>query len=211
MHLAMTTFAHGPSKNEDLNGNVPDESPVVLLVIDVINDLEFEGGDDLLEAALPMARRLASLTSRARAARVPIIYVNDNFGKWRTDFRHLLEHCLNDGVRGAELARLLRPLADDYFVLKPKHSAFFSTPLDTLLTYLKARTVILTGLTTDSCVLATAIDADIRDLRVVVPEDCVAALTSQRHARSLEHLAEVLDATILASSEIDFAKLSRRE
>lgn len=207
----MPTPAHGPAKNEDLHGNVPDDSPVVLLVIDVINDLEFDGGDALLHAALPMADNLCALVARARDADIPVVYANDNLGRWRSDFRQVLAHCLDDGVRGAELARRLRPAEDDYFVLKPKHSAFFSTALDTLLAYLGAKTLVLTGLTTDSCILATAIDADMRDLHVVVPEDCVAAMTPARHERALEHLREVLEVQLTNSRELDLTALSRRE
>ena len=122
-----------PAKNPDLHGNAPDNAPVVLLLIDVINDLDFDDGEALLAQAVPMADRLAALKRRLRAARVPAIYVNDNFGRWRSDFRALLAHCQRDGARGRPLVERLLPLDDDYFVLKPKHSGFFSTTLDTLL------------------------------------------------------------------------------
>src|SRR5215216_57954 len=135
-----------PAKNEDLHGNVPDKSNVALLLIDVINDLEFERGGELLRHALPMAERLAALKRRAKGAGVPVIYVNDNFGKWQSDFNKILEHCLKDDVRGRPVAELLRPEEDDYFVLKPKHSCFFSTPRPPLLTLLPYTTLVLTGL-----------------------------------------------------------------
>ena len=203
----MPAATHGPPKNDDLHGNVPDDSPVVLLVIDVINDMEFEGGAELLEASRPMSHVLARFITRAREARVPVIYANDNFGRWRSDFRSLLHHCQRDDVRGGEIARRLAPADDDYFVLKPKHSAFFSTSLDTLLAYLGARTLILTGVTTDSCILVTAIEADMRDMRVIVPEDCVAATSGRRHERAIEHLRDALDAEVLAAEAIDFSLL----
>src|SRR5690348_16726138 len=135
-----------PAKNEDLHGNAPDKSDVALLLIDVINDLEFEEGDQLLKFALPMARQIAKLKARAQERRIPVIYVNDNFGRWRSDFRAQVEHCLKDDCRGQPIAELLRPDKDDYFVLKPKHSGFYSTTLDTLLEYLGTKTVILTGM-----------------------------------------------------------------
>src|SRR5689334_16706769 len=134
-----------PAKNDDLHGNVPDESAVALILIDVINDLEFPGGEKLLDHALPMAERLAALKQRARAAGVPVIYVNDNFGRWRSDLAALMRHALDQDVRGKPLVERLKPDPNDYVVLKPKHSGFFSTTLDTLLEYLKARTLILTG------------------------------------------------------------------
>ena len=109
-----------PANNPDLHGNVPESSHNALLLIDVINDLEFEGAEQLLRHALPMARRLARLKSRARRAGIPAIYVNDNFGRWQSDFRRVVAHCLEDGVRGETIVKLLEPKDDDYFVLKPK-------------------------------------------------------------------------------------------
>jgi hypothetical protein len=84
-----------------------------------------------------MAKRLAAFKDRARAAGIPAIYVNDNFGRWQSNFGQLLSRCLTEEVRGRPVAALLSPAPDDYFVLKPKHSAFFSTTLDILLKYLE--------------------------------------------------------------------------
>ena len=198
-----------PAKNEDLHGNVPDKSNVALLLIDVINDLEFESGGELLRHALPMAERLAALKRRAREAGVPVIYVNDNFGKWQSDFKKILEHVLNDDVRGRPLAEILRPEEDDYFVLKPKHSGFFSTTLDILLDYLEARTLILTGLTGDICVLFTAHDAYMRDFDLVIPSDCVASNDPSENEYTLRKMAELMDADTRPSAEVDFEQLKR--
>jgi nicotinamidase-related amidase len=203
-----------PAKNEDLHGNVPDKSNVALLLIDVINDLEFGSGEELLRHALPMAERLAALKRRAQEAGVPVIYVNDNFGRWQSDFKKILEHVLKDGVRGRPLAEILRPDEDDYFVLKPKHSGFFSTTLDILLDYLQARTLILTGLTGDICVLFTAHDAYMRDFNLVIPSDCVASNDPSENEYTLRKMADLMDADISPSAEIDFEKLKeapRRE
>jgi len=204
----MPHATQSPAKNPDLHGNVPDDSPVVVVVIDVINDLEFPGGDAIEKPALEMARKLKPLLDRARAAGIPVVYANDNFGKWRSDFRVLLDHCLNDNVRGRPIVELLRPGADDYFVLKPKHSAFFATTFDTLLAYLGARTLVLTGLATDSCILATAIDADMRDLHIVVAQDCVAAISQERHQRALAQLRETFDVRTVNGADIDFDALA---
>jgi nicotinamidase-related amidase len=198
-----------PARNEDLHGNVPDKSDIALLLIDVINDLEFEEGGQLLEYALPMAKKLSALRERAHSAGIPVIYVNDNFGKWQSDFSRILKHCLEDGVRGQPIAQLLKPGADDYFVLKPKHSGFFSTTLDTLLDYLQARTLILTGLAGNICVLFTANDAYMRDFRLVIPEDCMASNTSEDNEHALELMKTVLRADTRASDEIDFEALKR--
>ena len=199
-----------PAKNDDLHGNAPDEAPVALLLIDVINDLEFEGGEALLEQALPMVRRLAALKRRARLAGIPAVYVNDNFGRWRSDFRALVAHCADDDVRGRPLAQTLRPDEEDYFVLKPKHSGFFSTTLDTLLTYLKVNTVILTGLTGDICVLFTANDAYMRDFHLVVPGDCTVSISPEENEHALRQMGTSLKADVTPSTALDLGALWRR-
>ena len=97
---------------------------------------------------------------------MPAIYVNDNFGRWRSDFRQILDHCLQSP--GRAIARLLVPHEEDYFVLKP-HSGFEYTTLDVLLKHLGADTLILSGVATNFCVLFTAHDAYMRDYRLIVP------------------------------------------
>jgi nicotinamidase-related amidase len=191
-----------PDKNADLHGNAPDKSGVALLLIDVINDLEFPEGDQLLRHALPMARRIAELKTRAKSAGVPVIYVNDNFGRWQSNFNAQVEHCLGDGVRGKPIVELLRPEADDYFVLKPKHSGFFSTTLDLLLKYLGVHAVVLTGIAANICVLFTANDAYMRDFDLAVPSDCVASNTDEENRHALEQMRKVLKADIRPSAEL---------
>jgi len=197
------------SKNRDLNGAAPDECPVALLLVDWINDLEFKEGEKLLPQALAAAKATAALRLRAKRAGVPVIYCNDNFGKWRSDFRSLLEHCLKDEVRGRPIAELLAPDDDDYFVLKPKHSGFHSTSLEVLLAHLGARTLILTGIAGNFCVLFTAHDAYMRDYSLVVPRDCLASEDEADNRHALEHMAKACKADTGASSGIDFANLRR--
>ena len=180
---------------------------MALLLIDVINDMEFEGAEALVEQAVPMAHRIAALKARAKKAGIPAIYVNDNFGRWQSDFRRVVEHCLEDGVRGEEVARILEPEEDDYFVLKPKHSAFYATTLDTLLTYLGASTVILTGIAGNICILFSANDAYMRDFNVVVPADCVASNTADENRHALEQMRIVLKADVTESTELDLAAI----
>jgi nicotinamidase-related amidase len=196
-----------PAKNDDLHGNVPDKADVVLLLIDVINDLEFEGGEELLKHALPIAPKISALKRRAKDAGVPTIYVNDNFGRWQSDFNKLLAHCLEEDVRGKPFVQQLKPDEEDYFVLKPKHSGFFSTTLDTLLEYLQAKTLILTGLAGNICVLFTANDAYMRDFHLVVPTDCVASNTEEENLHALELMKTVLKADTRASTELDLGEL----
>jgi nicotinamidase-related amidase len=201
--------AKKPGKTQDLHGSVPDECRVALLIIDMINAFDFDGADAMLPRALAAARAIASLKRRARRAQVPVIYVNDNFGRWRSDFRSTLAHCLREGVRGKPIAELLKPEEDDYFVLKPKHSGFQFTTLDVLLEHLGAETLILTGVAGNFCVLFTAHDAYMRDYHLVVPGDCVASQTEDEDAFALAHMARVTKADTPPSSEIDFSSLQR--
>jgi nicotinamidase-related amidase len=196
-----------PELNADLHGNAPDKSNVVLLLIDLINDLEFPEGEQLLEQTLPIVEKVAALKRRAKEHGIPVIYVNDNFGRWRSDFNAQVEHCLNDDVRGRPLAEALRPEEDDYFVLKPKHSGFFSTTLEILLDYLKARTLILAGVAGNNCVLFTANDAYLRDFRIVVPRDCVASNREEDNRYALEQMQTVLKADVRPSAELDLDAL----
>src|SRR5213075_1734421 len=100
-----------------------------LLIIDVINDLEFPGGEKVLPWAQRLIRPLARFRGQAHARGVPVIYVNDNFGHWQSSFEDVLKHCTRPRARGAKISRALRPTSKDYFILKPRHSAFFCTSL----------------------------------------------------------------------------------
>lgn len=194
--------------NSDLHGSAPDNSPVALLLIDVINDLDFDGGEELLRYALPAARTIAALKERCQRAGIPSIYVNDNFGKWRSDFKNLVSHCLNDDTRGRRIVELLKPDSDDYFVLKPKHSGFYSTTLDLLLKHLGAETLILAGFATDICILFTANDAFMRDYHLVIPVDCVASEVEADHRHSLKFMERRLRAEVGLAAEIDVERLA---
>jgi nicotinamidase-related amidase len=183
-------------------------APTALLLVDVINDMDFPGSDALVRQAEPMARRLAALKARASRAGIPSIYINDNFGKWRSDFRQLVDHCTQDDVPGREVARILRPGEDDYFVLKPKHSAFFDTTLDTLLEYLETESVIVTGIAGNICVLFSANDAYMRDLTLYVPSDCTVSNTKEENEYALKQMQSVLKADITPSDALDVSRLA---
>ena len=198
-----------PAKNRDLHGFAPDQSRVALLLIDVINDLEFDNGERLLRHALPAAKKIAALKQRAKKADIPTVYVNDNFGRWQSDFTKQVKHCLEDDVRGAPVARLLAPEDDDYFVLKPKHSGFFSTSLDILLDYLGAETLILCGFAGNLCVLYTANDAYMRDFHLAVPRDCSASENTEANRYALEQMSRFLKADTRPSKQLDLATLKR--
>lgn len=178
-----------------------------LLLIDVISDFEFEDGEKLFENALPMAKKLANFKKRAVKAGIPVIYVNDNFGKWQEDFQEQVTHYLKRSVRGHKIVELLKPEKEDFYVLKPRHSAFYQTVLEHLLSNLQIETLILTGVSTDICVLFTANDAFMRQFKVIIPEDCVAAVNQKDNVAALNYMKRVLEAEITDSGKLNFAKL----
>lgn len=161
-----------------------------LLIVDMINPLDFPGARSLLRHAIPVATRIARLKQRMKSRGWPVIYVNDNFTHWLSDFRELVAICSQPDAPGAPLATALAPEHDDYLVLKPKHSAFFTTPLEVLLAQLDIRHVVVTGIAGDGCVMATAIDAHMRDFEVSVPSDCCASISKTRNDRALQLLRE---------------------
>ncbi len=175
-----------------------------LLLIDVINDLAFEGSGPLVEQAAPMASRLAALKRRAVAAGVPAIYINDNFGQWRSDFRQTVTHCTARSSPGRVISTRLRPTQRDYFVLKPKHSGFYDTTLDTLLEALRIRRVILTGIAGNICVLFTANDAYMRELDLFAPSDCIVSNTAADNDHALRQIATVLKGNLMPSTQLTF-------
>ena len=187
-----------------LHGSAPDTHPCALLLIDVINPFAFPEADDLLRFAVPAAQRLATLKRRAKAAGTPVVYVNDNFGKWRSDFRRVVEEAEAEDSKGREVARLLRPDEDDYFVLKPMHSGFFVSALELLLRKLGAKQLVMGGFAGNICVLFTANDAYLRDFRIFAPEDCSASNSEHDNRFAFEQMHKVLKADISPSSSLQF-------
>lgn len=182
------------------------KSPIALLLVDVVNHFEFEDGSKILPHALAIAPNLARLRKRARKAGVPVIYVNDNFGQWRSDARKLLAHCLRPDCAGKPFVEAIRPDEDDYCVLKPMHSAFYQTPLEALLRHLGTHELVLAGIATNSCVLCTAHDAKVREFKITVVSDCCAARSNGEHKRALDHIRDMTDARVITLASLSFAR-----
>ena len=197
-----------PVRSKDLHGSAPDKSGAALLLIDVINDFDFPEGDNLLRLALPVGQNIARLKQRAKDAGIPAIYVNDNFGRWRSDFKKIVNHSREQG-KGKEFVELLLPDEDDYFVLKPKHSGFYSTSLSLLLTHLTTTNLILTGIAGNNCVLVTANDAYMRDFKLFVPSDCVVSNTDEENQHALKQMETVLKTDTTPSEKLDVNAMSR--
>lgn len=198
--------------SEDLHGNAPDRSRAALLIVDMINDLDFPANQELLRQSKALGRNIANLKSRCRQAGIPAIYINDNRGRWRSDFDEVIRFCTRPESLGREMVQQILPAAEDYLILKPKHSIFFATPLDVLLEYMGVESLVLTGLSTNSCILLSASDAHVRDYQLFVPADCVAGQTEEDHRTSLVVMEKNFSAITIPASEIRLDKLlSARE
>lgn len=163
-------------------------------------------GAALSRTTLPIARRIARLADRARKEAVPVIFVNDSLGRWRSDFPGLVRHCARAGSRGAPILEVLAPQSRDYAILKPRHSGFYSTPLATLLEYLGTRTLVLTGAAMHQCVLFTANDAYVREYKLRIPRDCVASVTDAQKRLAARYFRSVLGADMRPSGSIRFPR-----
>ncbi|WP_275900274.1 cysteine hydrolase family protein [Pyxidicoccus trucidator] len=185
-------------------------SDTALLIIDVINDLDFPGGEKVLPWALRMVDRLGPFAARMRRAGVPVIYVNDNFGYWRSNFSDIYKHCTRPGIRGRDVARALKPVPDDYFILKPKHSAFFATSLVPLLEHLGTKKLILAGIATNLCIFFSAHDAHMHEYKLTVLSDCCAAESDEDHDLALSQLQRFLRVRVCRSDELKLTAKRKR-
>jgi len=165
-----------------------------LLLVDVINLFDFPAGAAFARRAIASARRIARLRDRAHRASIPVVYVNDNWGRWRSDFKSIVADCSQPGRPGAAIATLLAPTGRDFFVLKPHLSGFHDTPLDTLLQSGDVKTVVVAGFAADNCVYFTAAEAHMRDYRVVVPSDCCASEQDSERRHTLGKMRKLLHA-----------------
>lgn len=173
-----------------------------LLIIDMINDLEFSSGNEMFPHVIHVAQNIYRLKKRLSAMGIPTIYVNDNYGKWQSDFRSIIEHFIEHDVRGKPVVELLRPNKDDYFILKPTYSGFFATPLQLLLSHLNIDTLILTGMSGNMCVQFTANDAYMRNYDLIVPSDCIVSKTERANEEALRQMHDILKANTAPSSQL---------
>ncbi len=182
-------------------GKLP-QSDTALLLIDVINRLDFPDNEELLAGLPLLAENLARLKRAARQAEIPVIYLNDNFNNWHSNFNEQLDACTKTGSNGRDLAIALKPTKQDFFVLKPMHSGFFGTPLNILLKKLGAKTLVLAGIAADICVMYTANDAYMRDYKLIVVSDGVISNHQQLTDSALERMQGLLKARIASVGEL---------
>ncbi|WP_367346010.1 cysteine hydrolase family protein [Stenotrophomonas bentonitica] len=156
------------------------QSTPALLIIDMFTLFDFPEADQVKPKALQAAGKIAVLARRFRERGNPVIYANDNFANWQMDFKELVILCLATEGESSAIAKLLQPQRGDYFVLKPKHSAFLATPLPVLLAKLGVSEIVVTGMTAESCITATCFDSNAREYNTVVVEEAVAGIGSRR-------------------------------
>lgn len=190
------------SATADRNENAP-KCEWAFLLIDVLNDLDFSGNERMVRSAPELAENIRHAKQIARSASVPTIYVNDHFGQWRSNLAEILEHVKKSKSKGLALVEKLEPDREDYFVIKPMHSAFFGTPLDILLAELGVKKLILVGVAADICVLYSANDAYMRNFELVILEDCVESNTEEEKQYALTHMKKRLRAKLMKSHELE--------
>jgi nicotinamidase-related amidase len=178
-----------------------------LIVIDMLNSYEHADADKLTRSVERVLPNIESLIARARDEDVLTIYVNDNFGSWRSDQDELLETALASQYR--HLVEPIAPQEDTLFVVKARHSAFYQTPLEYLLSQEEVDRIVLTGQVTEQCILYSALDAYIRHLQVVVPSDATACIHEDLAEASLKMMELNMAAEITDAAEVDLKAAAR--
>jgi nicotinamidase-related amidase len=188
-----------------------DMADAALLIIDMLNRFDFEDARPLVQAAYRAADAVEGLRDQARAADVPVIYVNDNYGQWQSTPDQLIDMLIGDNPEGGEMARRLAPGEQDYFVIKPEFSGFYATNLPAILPRLGVSRLILTGVAADICVLFTAADAHMREYDLWVPADAVAGVSPERAAWAIDIMRDTLSAEVAATTDLSLADWMHRQ
>lgn len=181
--------------NRDKN-EVKSMKKTALLMIDMINNFNFHEGDLLLDNTKEILPNLSKLKKYAKKNDFPIIYINDHYDTWDTDYKQIAQTCLSP--KNEDVIEQGIPGKEDYFIMKPQMSGFFRTPLRSLLEQLEIQHLILAGVAGNICVLFTANDAHMRGYSLHVPENCVASNTDRHNHEALKLMAEVFNADIKA-------------
>lgn len=163
-----------------------DEQPrrSALVVVDMLNPYDHEDAEPLIKSVERIVEPLAALVGRARDEDVEVVYVNDNYGDWNSSQEQLAEAAMQ-GAR-PDLVEPLLPPDEASFVIKARHSIFYGTPLEYLLSQKGIDHVVLAGQVTEQCILYSALDAYVRQLNVSVPRDGVAHIHEHLAKAALE-------------------------
>ncbi|KAL0480992.1 isochorismatase family protein [Acrasis kona] len=201
---------HTGEAQKNLTGNINPKCPTALVIIDMINDLNFPDNEYIVEQGKKIAENILKLRRKAKENGLPVIFCNDNWGSWTSDVTSIIDHCTKSKHPGSEMSKLFKNEEDEYFVIKPKHSAFFSTTLDVLLQHLQIKTLILVGVAGNICVLFTANDAYMRDFALIVPKDCIASNSEELNNQALGLMESVLKAKVDSSDQIKWKDICEK-
>jgi len=163
-----------------------------VLFIDLINDFHFDRGEKLVTHTEEILPHIIKLKDFAKANSLPTIYINDHFGLWQAGPQELMNHCINEHSK--EIIEAIKPDKEDYFLIKPQHSAFYQTPLESLLTDLGKTNLIMAGVAGDICILFTAKDAYMHNYSMHIPENCIASNEKQGNEYALYLMRSVMKA-----------------
>ncbi|WP_078392104.1 isochorismatase family cysteine hydrolase [Shouchella patagoniensis] len=167
-----------------------------LLIVDMINPFSFKHGEELFQQAERITSNIIQLKQHMKKQGSPVLYVNDNYGKWQSDFLNLVDEIKESNAIGAPIAEMLRPEPTDYSVLKPKYSGFFDTPLHLLLEHLEITTLFLTGIVGNMCIQFTANDAYSLEYKLCIPSNAIASFSEQDNQVAMHHFKHILKADI---------------
>jgi nicotinamidase-related amidase len=179
-----------------------DGMDTALVVIDMISTYDHPDADLLIPSVRSALPALRELIGSARRAGADVIYVNDNFGRWRSDHAELLDEALRGPHAG--LVEPIRPDERSLFVVKARHSAFYQTPLEYLLQQQGVRRLVLCGQATEQCVLYSALDAHIRHFEVTVARDALAHLHADLAAAALRMMERNMGARLRTVAELEW-------
>jgi nicotinamidase-related amidase len=171
-----------------------------LLVVDMLNTYEHEDADRLAASVKDAVPQIADLIERARSEDVPLVYVNDNYGDWNSSSSELAERAL--AGRHPDLVEPVLPRDGDAFVIKARHSVFYSTPLEYLLQTMGVGRIVLAGQSTEQCILYSALDGYVRHFEVAVPRDGVAHIYEHLSSAAFEMMERNMHAQVCSAAEV---------
>jgi len=161
-------------------------SQTAVVVIDMLND--FVTGALKCERAQAIIPNIKALIEAARRAGAHVVYSTDAHSPDDHEIRVAWHAHAMAGTEGAQIIDELAPQPGDHISPKTSYSAFYGTNLDEHLAQKGTKTLILTGVLTNCCIQYIAGEAFVRGYRIIVPPDCVEALTEKEHTDALEYL-----------------------
>ena len=176
-----------------------------LLVVDAINEFEHEDADQLLASFRKRAGGLRDALERARADGIPVVYVNDDYGRHDGDAPGLVRRAVEG--RGGDVIEPIAPREGEPFLLKMRYSAFDHTMLELVLEDLGVERVLLVGGATEACIVQTGIDARELGLKVTILSGACASVDEQVEQVALHYAEEV--AGIFVASDYAAAIMHR--